>query len=166
MRSLRGGFTLAKKVVEEIAGGTGSSGRPKQDLGGRVQWDRRAAMKIHRLATIAAMVGLSLAGGAGLCSRQAREAKPAPAAGQEEERVRLLAEGKGIFVEKCAKCHNERGDKELSSGKPLSERGLSQDAIARIVSGRLSKGSDVERRAVTLYITTLMRDPAKGESKP
>jgi len=123
-------------------------------------------MKVKRRAMVVAMASLSLAGGAGLCTGQAPETKPAATAAQDEDRARLLAEGKGIFVEKCAKCHNERGDKELGSGKPLNERGLAPDALARIVSGRLSKGSDKERRAVTAYIASLMKDPAKAETKP
>ena len=30
-----------------------------------------------------------------------------------EDRDRLLAAGKTLFVERCAKCHDERGDKPL-----------------------------------------------------
>ena len=84
----------------------------------------------------------------------------------ETEREQLLAKGKTIFVEKCGKCHNERGDKELSSGKPLGERRLGTDTIAKAVNGRLSKGTEEERRAVTLYIASLMNDPDKGAAKP
>src|SRR5262249_61802766 len=112
---------------------------------------------------------LGLTGAVSVVARCAWEdlaAKQASAALADEESGRLMAEGKGIFVEKCAKCHNERGDKELGSGKPLNERGLAPDALARIVSGRLSKGSDKERRAVTAYIASLMKDPAKAETKP
>jgi mono/diheme cytochrome c family protein len=82
------------------------------------------------------------------------------------ERQQLLAKGKATFVERCAKCHNEGGDKELSSGKPLSERGLGTEAIAKAVNGRLSKGTEEERRAVTLYIVSLMKTAAKAEARP
>jgi mono/diheme cytochrome c family protein len=82
-------------------------------------------------------------------------------AANEGEREQLLAKGKAIFVEKCAKCHNERGDRALSSGKPLSERGLGTEAIVKAVNGRLSKGTDEERRAVTLYIANLMKTGVK-----
>ena len=76
---------------------------------------------------------------------------------KEEERAKLLAKGKDIFVERCAKCHDERGDKPLKSGPPLNERGLSTEAIARAVGGRLKDRTDDERRAVTLYISSLMK---------
>ena len=68
----------------------------------------------------------------------------------------LLAKGKQIFVERCARCHNENGDKSLKTGAPLSQRGLSTEAIAQAVNGRLRDGTEVERRAVTLYISSLM----------
>jgi mono/diheme cytochrome c family protein len=69
---------------------------------------------------------------------------------------RLLAEGKEIFLERCARCHNERGDKPLKTGAPLNERGLSTDAIAQAVNGRLRDRTEGERRAVALYISSLM----------
>ena len=90
----------------------------------------------------------------------ARSAHQAPAVDQslsEEERTRLLAKGKEIFLERCARCHNERGDKPLKTGAPLNERGLSADVIARAVSGRLRDRAEDERRAVTLYIASLMK---------
>src|SRR5258708_34143563 len=34
----------------------------------------------------------------------------------EEERRKLLATGKKIFVDGCAKCHAERGDRTMKSG--------------------------------------------------
>ena len=90
----------------------------------------------------------------------ARSAHQAPAADQPlsyEERTRLLAKGQEIFVERCARCHNPRGDKPLKTGAPLNERGLSADTIARAVSGRLKDRTEDERRAVTLYISSLMK---------
>jgi len=90
----------------------------------------------------------------------ARSSHQTPAANQslsEEERTRLLAKGKEVFVERCARCHNERGDKPLKTGVPLSERGLSADVIARAVNGRLRDRAEDERRGVTLYISSLMK---------
>ena len=52
---------------------------------------------------------------------------------------------------------------------PLTERRLSSDVIARAVKGRLRDGTEEERRALTLYISSLMkaRDPeGKTASKP
>jgi len=83
------------------------------------------------------------------------------AASADEQRSAMLVKGKATFVEKCAKCHGEDGSKELSSGKPLSQRGLGNEAIIKAVNGRLSKGTDEERRAVTLYISSLMKDGGK-----
>jgi hypothetical protein len=39
----------------------------------------------------------------------------------------VCLKGKEIFVERCALCHNQRGDKPLQTGAPLNERGLSTD---------------------------------------
>jgi mono/diheme cytochrome c family protein len=112
-----------------------------------------------------AIAVLGLAGGIGARARSARQ-EPADAAISDEERVRLLSQGKEVFVEKCAKCHNESGDKPLSSGPPLNERGLASSAIARAVSGRLKDRTDEERRAVTLYISSLMKAKASEKSAP
>jgi len=82
------------------------------------------------------------------------EAKPAVT---KEEQERLLAIGKKLFVERCAKCHDERGDKPLSSGPPLSERNLPEGQIARAVAGRFRDKSQEEKRAVVLYIASFMK---------
>lgn len=84
----------------------------------------------------------------------------------DEERARLLAKGKALFVERCARCHNERGEKPLKTGLPLNERGLSADVIARAVSGRLRDKTEDERRAVTLYISSLMKTKDSENSAP
>ncbi len=86
-----------------------------------------------------------------------------------EERARLLSKGEELFLSRCARCHGESGDKPLKTGVPLSERGLSSDVIARAVNGRLRDGTDEERRAVTLYISSLMKkkdSEGKTGSKP
>jgi len=93
---------------------------------------------------------LLFAQGAAPCDSQSK----APIAG--EDRDRLLAAGKKLFVERCAKCHDERGDKPLKTGLPLSQRELSAEQLARIVSGRLKDSPDEDKRAVTLYIGTLL----------
>jgi mono/diheme cytochrome c family protein len=84
----------------------------------------------------------------------------------EGERARLLAKGKEVFVERCARCHNERGEKPLKTGPPLNERGLSTEVIARAVSGRLRDGTEDERRAVTLYVSSLMKIKDSENSAP
>ena len=112
----------------------------------------------------AALCGL--VGSLGTPARHASAPKQAESGPSREERDQLLAKGKAIFVEKCAKCHNERGDKALSSGKPLSERGLPADAIARAVNGRLKEYTDGERHAVAVYIASLMKTTAEAQAKP
>jgi mono/diheme cytochrome c family protein len=112
-----------------------------------------------------AIAVLGLAGGIGAHARRAKQ-EPADAPISDEERVRLLAKGKEIFVEKCAKCHNESGDKPLSSGPPLNERRLASGAIARAVGGRLKDRTDEDRRAVTLYISSLMKAKVPEKSGP
>ena len=74
-----------------------------------------------------------------------------------EDRGRLLAIGKKLFLERCSKCHDERGDKALKGGPPLSERKLSDEEILRTVSGRFRDASQEEKRAVALYITSFMK---------
>jgi mono/diheme cytochrome c family protein len=66
---------------------------------------------------------------------------------------------------RCASCHHERGDKPLKSGPPLNERALSVEEIARAVNGRLRGKTEEERRAVTLYISSLMKSK-ESEEKP
>jgi mono/diheme cytochrome c family protein len=110
-----------------------------------------------------------LLGCASLAAVHARNAPQSSAQDEprsEEERARLLAKGKQLFVERCARCHNERGDKPLKTGPPLNERGLSPDVIARAVSGRLRDRTEDERRAVTLYIASLMKTKDSDNSAP
>jgi mono/diheme cytochrome c family protein len=87
-------------------------------------------------------------------ARLGLQAKPIAS---EEEPGKLLATGKKIFVERCAKCHDERGDKPLRTGLPLSQRELSDEEIARAVSGRLKEAPDEEKRGVALYVSSFMK---------
>jgi len=65
--------------------------------------------------------------------------------------------GRTIFMERCASCHAERGDKPLSKGLPLSERRLSMEQIQDTVNSRLSGSSDADKRAVALYIAGIVK---------
>jgi mono/diheme cytochrome c family protein len=76
------------------------------------------------------------------------------------------ASGKELFIARCARCHNDTGDKPLKTGQPLNERGLSTDQIARAVSGRLRDKTEDERGAVTLYISSLMKTNGPEEKTP
>jgi mono/diheme cytochrome c family protein len=113
------------------------------------------------------VVLLGFAGG--IAAVRARSTGQSPAHDQpasDEERARLLAKGKELFVERCARCHNECGEKPLKTGPPLNERGLSAEVIARAVGGRLRDKTEDERRAVTLYISSLMKNKDSENSAP
>lgn len=84
---------------------------------------------------------------------QKEPAPPAVPAPQEQ----LLSSGKKLFVERCGRCHDERGDKPLASGPPLSERKLSREVIIRAVGGRLKDRTDDERAAVVAYIESFLK---------
>jgi mono/diheme cytochrome c family protein len=124
---------------------------------------RRIALPIF-FAALLGFAGTILASHA----RNARQSSAHDQPLSEGERAKLLATGKELFVERCAKCHNERGDKPLKTGPPLNERGLSAEVIARAVDGRLRDKTEEERRAVTLYISSLMKtkDSENPASKP
>ncbi len=111
----------------------------------------------------------TLLGFVGGIAIRARGAGQAPAADQplsEQDRARLLATGKELFMARCARCHDERGDKPLKTGPPLNERGLSSEQIARAASGRLRVKTKEERRAVTLYISSFMKTKDSEENAP
>lgn len=110
----------------------------------------------------------ALLGFAGDIAIHAPSGDQTPGVGQSppaEEVDQLLAEGKEIFLERCASCHNERGDKPLKTGVPLNERGLSVEAIAQAVNGRLRDRTENERRAVRLYISSLMQNQDSGKER-
>jgi mono/diheme cytochrome c family protein len=110
--------------------------------------------------TVALIFSVTLLGVPGGVAMRARGFGQAPAADQplsEQDCARLLASGKELFTARCARCHDERGDKPLKTGPPLNERGLSSEQIARAVNGRLRDKTEEERRAVTLYISSLMK---------
>jgi len=126
---------------------------------------------MHR-KTATILFAAALAGLVGGIARQSWGAGQIPTADRSfsgEERARLLIKGKELFLSRCVRCHGENGDKPLKTGVPLSGRGLSSDAIAQAVNGRLRDGTDEERRAVTLYISSLMKkkdSEDKTASKP
>ena len=124
---------------------------------------RRTALPIF-FAAILGFDGSILA----IHARNARQSSAHEQSTAEKERARLLATGKELFVERCARCHNESGDKPLKTGPPLNERGLSAEVISRAVDGRLRDKTEEERRAVTLYISSLMKtkDSENPVSKP
>jgi mono/diheme cytochrome c family protein len=119
--------------------------------------------------TVALLYATTLLGFALGIARYTRGAVQVPAADQplsHEEHARLLATGKELFLARCARCHDERGDKPLKTGPPLNERRLPAHEIARAVNGRLRDKTEEERRAVTLYISSLMKAKDSEEKAP
>jgi mono/diheme cytochrome c family protein len=125
-----------------------------------------AAMLRRTAALFFATTLVGLIGGIGVRARNAHQGPAADQPLSEQGRARLLATGKELFTARCARCHDERGDKPLKTGPPLNERGLSSEQIARAVSGRLRDKTEEERRAVTLYISTLMKAKDSEEKAP
>ena len=80
-----------------------------------------------------------------------------PAADTEPDKAAQLLVGKKLFVEKCGKCHDERGDKPLPEGPPLNQRELAKEEIERAVRGRLRDRTDDERAAVVAYIQSFLK---------
>jgi mono/diheme cytochrome c family protein len=128
-------------------------------------------MRARTTALVLSVTLLAFAGGIAIRARSTAQAPSAPSDPfandplSEQARARLLATGKELFMARCARCHNERGDKPLKTGPPLNQRGLSNEQIARAVSGRLRDNTEEERRAVTLYIANLMK-PEASEERP
>lgn len=118
--------------------------------------------------TAALLFATTLLGFAEGIARYARCAGQAAADQQllREDRTGLLAKGKELFLARCVRCHNERGDKPLKTGSPLNERRLPSDEIGRAVNGRLRDKTEEERRAVTLYIASLMKTKDSEEKAP
>lgn len=104
------------------------------------------------------LIGLLLLASVLLATAQSQDQVAHPQKSSEtQDRERLLALGKKLFAERCASCHDERGDKPLSSGPPLAQRDLSAEDLARLVSGRLKDAPDEQKRAVALYVSSFMK---------
>ena len=74
---------------------------------------------------------------------------------------RLLTAGKKLFVQRCARCHGDRGDKPLPTGLPLSQRKLMPEQLTRSVKGRLQDSTEEQRRAVQLYIESFLNQESR-----
>lgn len=75
----------------------------------------------------------------------------------------LRQQGKNIFVERCAKCHDADAAKKLPDGTTLLQRlAASKDLEARIGT-RLKQPQ--ERHAVTVYIESLLKAPQQPKDQ-
>jgi mono/diheme cytochrome c family protein len=120
-------------------------------------------MKTPRAICVAAGLMLaSVAAQPGACPEDS-PAHPAVVHPQADadERGRLLAVGRKLFVARCSRCHGERGEKSLSTGLPLSQRKLMPEQLARSVKGRLQDCTEEQRWAVQLYIESFLNQESR-----
>jgi mono/diheme cytochrome c family protein len=120
-------------------------------------------MKTPRAICVAAGLMLaSVAAQPGACPEDspAHSAVVHPQA-DADERGRLLAVGRKLFVARCSRCHGERGEKSLSTGLPLSQRKLMPEQLARSVKGRLQDCTEEQRWAVQLYIESFLNQESR-----
>jgi mono/diheme cytochrome c family protein len=95
-----------------------------------------------------------------------RSAPQAQASAQSE---RL---GHDIFVQHCAKCHDENAVKPLPDGTNLLQRLAKSADFEALLSTRLKKMNEPERQGVKLYVGNLLRDfrssstPKTSQSAP
>lgn len=82
----------------------------------------------------------------------------------EEDAVRskspdsaLRAQGKKIFVSRCAQCHNENAGKQLPDGTTLLQRLAKSKNLEARLQTRLKNTE--ESHAVALYIESLLGGP-------
>ena len=74
------------------------------------------------VAFLFATAWLGFAGGMVMHAPGADQAPTAHQSLSEEEPAGLLARGKEIFLQQCARCHNESGDKPLVDFKVFARR--------------------------------------------
>ena len=75
-----------------------------------------------------------------------------------------IALGRAVFVEKCAKCHDENASRPLPDGRSLVERLSQKPDLAVALAGRLKTLPEEKRRAVVAYVATLL--PKQGTAQP
>jgi len=73
----------------------------------------------------------------------------------KEDQEKLLAVGKKPFMERCAKCHDERGDKPLKTGPPLTQNERLELKKMEITG--------TKKQRVTAEEQALRREPSEEE---
>jgi mono/diheme cytochrome c family protein len=76
---------------------------------------------------------------------------------KQEDKQLVLGHQK--FMEGCAKCHNERGDKPLEDGRMLNEMEFTESDLAEKVGHRAHDFSPEEQSAILLYVRSLLIHP-------
>ncbi|MCI0403751.1 MAG: cytochrome c [Acidobacteria bacterium] len=122
----------------------------------------RSLLSLRTLFTVLLLATSALIASAGgpLCwegreGTQAAEGPPAADATQERER--LLALGRELFLERCGSCHDADGSKPMADGPPLNQRNVSEEKVSRVVDSRFKQATEEQRRAVKLHINSFMK---------
>ena len=106
------------------------------------------------IVLLAGFVLMASAGGP-LCwdeTDQSKTVTPAP-----QERERLLAMGRELFVARCGSCHDADGSKPMTGGPPLNQRKVPEEKVSRVVDSRFKSATEEQRRAVKLHINNFMK---------
>jgi len=74
-----------------------------------------------------------------------------------QERERLLAMGRELFLERCGSCHDADGSKPMADGPPLNQRKVPEEKVSRVVDSRFKKATEEQRKAVKLHINSFMK---------
>lgn len=82
-----------------------------------------------------------------------------------KEDAALLALGRTKFMEGCAKCHDEHGEKPLEDGSVLREMEFTEDELAEKVEHRAHDFPEEEQRAILLYVKSFLSHPPISASK-
>jgi mono/diheme cytochrome c family protein len=90
---------------------------------------------------------------------------PRSATEQAQGNAQSVKLGHDVFVQHCAKCHDENAAKPLPDGTNLLQRLARSDDYDALLSTRLRKMNESERQGVKLYVGNLLRDFRSSTSK-
>ncbi len=80
----------------------------------------------------------------------------ASALGQATPPPADAALGRRVFIERCAKCHDENAAKPLPDGTSLVQRLAARPDLAAALASRTRKMTEAERRGLVLYMKNLV----------
>src|SRR5882762_1438839 len=101
--------------------------------------------QIYAYAVVLAITSLTGLGSFGKASGEIPQANQPVTETQNSSPAEL---GKKLFRERCSSCHGPNGEKPLQTGLPLRDRKLSDEALAKMVAGRLKNATPEEKNAV------------------
>jgi mono/diheme cytochrome c family protein len=75
--------------------------------------------------------------------------------------------GRTLFVDRCAKCHDEDASRKLPGGRSLLERLAPKPDLRAALEGRIKGLSEEEQKAVVAYVASLIAKlPPASPAKP